>query len=435
MLINIPTINDRITHSQLTEKLVLVSILLFPILSLSVRHWLSGIFSLLALIALIVAIRGPHQLYKEEKVLFALFALLLISFLVSASLNGWSDNSTRRLGTVLKYFLFFPLYLLIRQFKDLSSFLFYGIVFGGLILGLQALIDVFYSGRDQGWGIYGPIIFGDLSILFFSLTLVILFFTAQYSRTTYLLIFSLILSALAVVLSGSRNAWLASAFSIFAIPLLCYRFIKYRRSILVIIPIILIAGSATLFTDAMQKRLALAYTEFKTYIYEGAPKDSPLSANSIGTRLEQWRVAIPIAMEAPLFGHGGGTAGKHVSRYAQKGLAHPDLNNPDTEKGIGGLHSTYFETLVNEGIIGLVIMLSFLIYPIYIFTRARKYDPLLSTAGIIFVANYMIFGISENPFVHDNFSSVYLILLSVFFSEIIRNKYNAKPPSTIRAEK
>jgi hypothetical protein len=77
--------------------------------------------------------------------------------------------------------------------------------------------------------------------------------------------------------------------------------------------------------------------------------------------------------------------------------------------------------------------LSFFIYPIYIFTRARKYDPLLSTAGIIFVANYMIFGISENPFVHDNFSSVYIIFLSVFFSETIRKKYSAKSPGSVRA--
>jgi O-antigen ligase len=372
-----------------------------------------------------VVFRQPHQLYKEEKVLFILFALLLISFALSATLNGWSDNSIRRLGTVLKYILFFPVYLLLRQFKDLSSFLFVGIVLGGSILGLQALFDVFYLGKEQGWGIYGSIIFGNLSILFFSITLILLFFTTKHSKTIYLYISSLLLSALAVYLSGSRNAWLAAAFSVFLIPILCYRFMKFKRTILIIIPIFLVTISASLFTDTMQKRLKLAYTEFTSYITEGVPHDEPLLTNSIGTRLEQWRVAMQLVKDAPFFGYGGGSAGKYVTRYAEKGMAHPDLINPKTEKGIGGLHSTYFESMINEGIIGLIIMLLFLLYPAYIFIKARKLNPLLSTVGILFIGNYMIFGISENPFVHDNFSSVYLILLSVFFSEVIRQKYSS----------
>lgn len=348
----------------------------------------------------------------------------------SASLNDWSDNSIHRLGTVLKYVLFFPVYLLIRKYKDLTSFLFLGIVIGGAILGLQALYDVLYLGLNQGWGIYGSIIFGDLSILFFSITLILLFFTNKHSTTTYLYIFSLILSALAVYLSGSRNAWLASLFSVLLIPLLCYRYMKYKTAILAIIPIFIIAGSATLFTDTMQERLVLAYAEFTTYMTDGAPRDTPLSTNSVGTRLEQWRVALKIYKGAPFFGYGGGNAAKQVNRYVEKGLAHPDLYNPKSEKGIGGLHSTYFETLVNEGLIGLIIMLLFLFYPLYIFVTSRKFDPLLSTVGIVFIANYMIFGISENPFVHDNFSSVYLILLSVLFSETIRKKHDADTHSS-----
>jgi O-antigen ligase len=433
MLAKFSLIFERISKSAYPENFVVLAILLFPILSLSVRHWLSGIYSLLALLALFIVFKKTHQLHKEEKILFALFALLLLSFFISASLNGWSDNSMRRLGTVLKYVLFFPLYLLIRQFKDLSSFLLTGIVAGAAILGIQSIIDIVFLGHSQVWGIYGPIIFGNLSILFFSLTLILLFFQGTTSKTSYIYIFSLILSALAVFLSGSRNAWLAAVFSIFAIPLLCYRFMKYKRTILVIIPIVIITASASLFTDTMQIRMNRAITEFQTYMAEGAPRDIPIKENSIGFRLETWRVALIITKDAFLFGYGGGNVGKHVSRYAQKGLAHQDLINPDTEKGIGGLHSTYFETLLNEGVIGLVIMMIFLLYPMYIFVKARKYSPILSTIGIIFISNYMIFGISENPFVHDNYSSVYIIFLSVFFSETIRKKYSAKSPGSVRA--
>jgi len=304
-----------------------------------------------------------------------------------------------------------------------------GILLGGVVLGLQAIFDVLYLGLNQGGGIYGSIIFGDLSVLFFSITLILLFFTTKHSKTTYLYIFSLILSALAVYLSGSRNAWFASLISVFLIPLLCYKHMRYKKVILVIFPIVLIVSSAILLTDNIQKRLALAYSEFTTYMVDGAPINTSLSDSSVGTRLEQWRVALHLTKDAPFFGYGGGNAGKHVTRYAQQGLAHPDLNNPDTEKGIGGLHSTYFETLINEGMIGLIIMLLFLLYPLYEFFKTRNFNPLLSAVGVIFITNYMIFGITENPFVHDNFSSVYLIFLSVFFSEVIREKYIADSPN------
>ncbi|MDH3712252.1 MAG: O-antigen ligase family protein [Gammaproteobacteria bacterium] len=396
---------------------------MFPVLSLSVRHWLSGIYSLLALLALFVVFRKSHDLFKEEKILFALFILLLLSFTISASLNGWSDNSIRRLSNVLKYILFFPTYLLIRQYKDLSGLLFMGIVTGGAALGLQAIFDVFYLGLPQGSGIYGTIIFGDLSILFFSTTLILLFFKKEFSVTTWLYIISAMLSALAVYLSGSRNAWIASVFCVLVIPLLCFKFMKYKRAILVIVPIVTISASTFFFTETVHKRLNLAVSEFTTFVAQGAPKDIPIKYNSVGFRLEQWRVALHITHDAFFFGYGGGNAGKHVKRYAEKGLAHPDLIVLDTERGIGGLHSTYFETLINEGVIGLAVMFVFVFYPIYTFLKARESSPLLSTVGIIFVTNYMIFGISENPFVHDNFTSVYLILLSVFFSETIRNKY------------
>ncbi len=423
MLAKSKLLYDRVRQPTHTETFVALAILLFPVLSLIVRHWLSGIYSLLALLALFVVFRRSHRLYSEEKILLGLFALLLLSFMLSASLNEWSDNSIRRLSNVLKYIVFFPLYLLIRQNKDLTGLLFTGIAVGGAVLGLQAIVDVFYSGLEQGWGIYGPIVFGDLSVLFFSITLILLFFKADVSITTILYVVSLILSALAIALAASRNAWIACLFSVLAIPLLCFKFMKYRRAIMVIIPLLLVSASASFFTDSMHQRLDRALSEFTSYVTQGAPKNVPIMSNSVGFRLEQWRVALHITHDALFFGYGGGNAGKHVKRYAEKGLAHPDLINPDTEKGIGGLHSTYFETLITEGVVGLVIMMLFLLYPLYVFAKARSFNPLISTVGVLFITNYMIFGISENPFIHDNFTSVYLILLSVLFSELVREKH------------
>ena len=421
------TFIDHINSGSTRDKLVMLSILLFPTLSMSARHWLSGIFTLLAIVALFVTFRGHRKLYKEEKVFLVLLALYILCFFISATLNDWSVNSIRRVGNVMKYVFFFPLYLLIRQYTDLHRLLLVGIVIGGIVLGLQALYDVLVSGNTQAWGIYGPIVFGDLSVLFFAITLILVIFNNRLTLSTYILTFALLMAVLAGLLSGSRNAWVAAVFSVLIIPFLCFPYVKYKKTLL-LLPVIIFIISATTFAlnNSMQDRLALAYNEVKTYLTQGAPENIPIKSNSAGYRLEQWRVAMHIYKDAPFFGHGGGNAGKNVNRYAEKGLAHPDMINLDTETTIGGLHNTYFEALVNEGIIGLVIILMFLLYPLWIFIRTRKYNPLLSTIGIVFMANYLIFGITENPFVHDNFTSVYLLFLAVFFSEAVRSKYTAQ---------
>ncbi len=407
-------------QSDAPGKLVFLLVLLFPVFSLSLRHWLSGIYSLLLLLSLAFAWRSRTALCREEKVLFTLLALYLASFFLSATLNEWTDASIRRLGNVGKYLLFFPLYLYIRRYPAALKFLLMGVLLGAGVLGLQALYDILVRGLNRGEGIYGPIIYGDLAALFFAIALAMAFFDRRHVVPAWGYLLALLLSLLAAVLSTSRNAWLALAFSLLAVPLLSYRHSPYRKAALAVLPLILIAAAVFISSNVVQDRLKLAWTEFQTFVTVGAPRDVPIIENSVGFRLEQWRVALHLVPRAPLFGVGGGNAGRHVTRYAEQGLAHPDLINPHTLTGIGGLHSTYFESLVNEGIVGLLVILAFVLYPLWLFIRIRGRAPALSTIGILFSLNYLIFGITENPFVHDNFSSVYLLFLAVFFSAAAR---------------
>ncbi len=426
-MLNIRNLKNDYFASSLGDKIALAIIFLFPVLSLSVRHWLSGLYSVLALVALFLIFRRPGALYREEKILLALLFLFLASFFLSATLNDWSPNSFRRVGNVIKFIIFFPTYLLIRHYKNAIKYFLAGIVLGGSVLGIQAILDmtVFHSG--EAGGIYGPIIFGNLGVLFYAFCTVLFLFEKQHTRFSYLLLIPILLSLLAMYLSASRNAWLAAIYTTIAIPFLCLAFIKHKNVLLAFIFIVLSLSVVVMSTDTIRERGARAYNELTTFINDGAPKDVSLLTTSVGFRLEQWRVALMIFKEKPLFGHGGGTAGKHVTRYAQKGIAHPDLNIPATIKGIGGLHSTYFESLVNEGIIGLIIILSFILYPLYIFIRYKKYNQPIAIMGILFSTNFLIFGTTENPFVHNNFSSIYLVFLGILFSTVVRSKYENDP--------
>ena len=110
----------------------------------------------------------------------------------------------------------------------------------------------------------------------------------------------------------------------------------------------------------------------------------------------------------------------------KEGKAHPDLYDLPSETGIGDTWSTYVDSLVHEGSFGFIILMIFLLYPMYIWLKLRKYNYLTSSIGVLFTLNFMIFGISENPFISDNATSVYLIFLAVLFSSLIHAKYAAE---------
>ena len=426
MPLTIPiSIINEIKNKTLLEKSVYILIFLFPVLSLSVRHWLSGIFSLLALISLIYFFVSRKKLYVEEKLLLWIFFAFICSFLLSATLNDWSPNSLRRTGTEFKYLLFFPLYIMLRQFIHLRDILLYGTILGGIALGLHAIYDVIYTSHGRGWGIYGPIIFGDLAVLYFSISTSILIYKKNLSPFTALLILSIILSLIASYLSGTRNAWVALIVNIPILLLLFWQTHKSKKVLFSYLALVLTTFIIALVSvTTIKDRSINAYNEFTTFIQYGAEEDYDLINSSVGFRLGQWRAATQIFQEAPFFGYGAGNASKQVNRHVEKGLAHKDLYNPKAETGIGGLHSTYFDALVNEGVIGLIILFIFLLYPIYIFIKLRKYDQLTSSLGLLLILNYMIFGTTENPFVHDNFSSVYLIFIAVLFSYLVKAKYS-----------
>jgi O-antigen ligase len=401
---------------------------LFPVLSLSVRHWLSGLYSLIFLASLFLFWRKYKELERDEKIILFAFIAFIISFLISATLNGWTDSSIRRLGAELKLVMFFPVYLAVRQQPSAIRWLFAGVVFGGIVIGLQAFYDTFFTSWQRGWGIYGSIIFGDLAALYFGFLMVIYIHLRRgLSRQSNIVILSAIsLSVIAAILSGSRNAWIAVILILIIIGLMNFRSIGIPRlfkgfAVFVLGVILLIYSTpASIYT-----RADTAINEFKNYMDVDKRNKSTLIENSVGIRLEQWRVASNLVLEKPVFGFGGGNAGRETNRYVKLGKAHPDLYNEKAYTGYAGAHSAYFETMVTEGLAGLIIFLFLLLFPLYVFIKSRNSHPVTSELGIIFSVSFMVFSLTENPFVHDNFLSIYFVYFSVLYSTVALQKKEA----------
>ncbi len=412
-----------------SEKALFILLFLFPILSLSVRHWLSGVFSLITLLSLFYAWPSlkVKPLQREEKVLFVIFGFYFFSVLLSSTVTGWSESSYHRLGTEMKYLAFFPFYLYIRQHPAAWRGLILAIPLGGIVLGLQAIYDTYFSGIGFAKGIYGPIIYGNLSVLLAVFSLIF----ALTNRNKFWVginLLAAVLAMLAVIYSGSRNAWLAAIISLIILPFLIGARTTFWRVSSGYMAIVAVAAMMIISTPySITSRFGVAADEFKSYFHHDfSAGNEKIYTTSVGVRLEMWRSALIIIKNNPLLGVGPGNMGLAMNELVEKGYAPQAVyRNPAGIRGIH-VHNAYFEVMGTQGIVGLSVLLLMLFYPLYVFVHNKHYDRRIASLGIILMSGFMIFSLTEIPFIHDNFSSIFLTFLSVFFAWIMHAKYSPR---------
>jgi len=415
--------------SAVPEKALFVLLFLFPILSLSVRHWLSGAFSLITLLSLFYAWPSlkVKPLQREEKVLFAIFGFYFFSILLSSTVTGWSESSYHRLGTEMKYLVFFPFYLYIRQYPAAWRGLILAIPLGGIVLGIQAIYDTYFSGIGRANGIYGPIIYGDLAVLLAMFSLIFAL-TNRNKLWVGINLLGAVLAMLAVIYSGSRNAWLAVIVSLTILPFLIgtrTTFWRISSGYMVILAVAIIMIVSTPHT--ITSRFGIAADEFKSYFHHDFnTENNNINSTSVGLRFEMWRSALIIIKRHPILGVGPGNMGVAMNELVVKGeVPQAVYRNPAEVRGVH-VHNAYFEVMGTQGIIGLSALLLMLFYPLYVFVHNKYYDRRIASLGIVLMSGFMIFSLTEIPFIHDNFSSIFLTFLSVFFAWIMHAKYSPR---------
>jgi O-antigen ligase len=148
----------------------------------------------------------------------------------------------------------------------------------------------------------------------------------------------------------------------------------------------------------------------------------------VGIRVEQWRAGILMFRERPLFGYGIGNVGPEINRYVESGKVHPAIYVAGAEDGgPSHLHSAYFDALAYKGIIGLITLLSVLFYPAYLALQRQRRAP--HAAGLVLVNSlaFAIFSLTEDPFIRNNFTSVYLVFTTAALALLLTEEGRGKP--------
>ena len=409
------------------EAFTVSLIFLFPLFANSLRHWVAGVFILLALLSLFSVKKFTYDLRKEEKIFLAIILIHVLSTILSNVLAGWTYAShTWFFSGEIRFIFAIPIYLHLRRIPEIWKYLVYSLPLAAIIIGLTGLIDFlmrYMSGDIEmifAEGVYGHIFQGNIAALWSVLSYLAIDYFKDNRRMQMLCVSGAVLGIIGALASVTRNAWL-SVVLLYVIVFFMQggigRIIKTPG--LGKISLISVALVSVLYFmsgfDYINDRLKQVYQEPVEYFQ--SDKTQPMKFTSIGFRLEQWRGVLFAFEEKPLFGHGVGNSGKVHNGYIREGKLNEVIYQEPTEKtgSPSHVHSAYFEYLGDTGIVGFVLIILVLFYAPYLAYKSRTKDGLAWKFVIIHGAAFGIASLTEVPFIRNNWTSIFLILSIVFF--------------------
>lgn len=393
------------------QNLITLLVFMFPIGALTVRHWLSGIFTILCLSSIGFLIARRKLIINklnihEARLLWLLLAHFLI-FLITAFINDPTFQNKWKIMIEIRFLLAIPLYLMIRQVPSASKALLWGCAAGVVVTTLQALYETHYLGVGYTRGIYGSLFTGPITMLMGHLLLPGAIIMTR-NITVRLLIWAVALASLYVVLiTEARGAYVAMLLVPFIMTL--YATVGWKRITVIILTLI---AAATFVTTSshISSRFSTAEKEIKRYFAE-ENKAGLKRLGSSDTRLEMWRSLQYFARDHAIFGVGTGNYNKAVQVYIGQGLVN---------KAIGKFshpHNAFANAFMLKGIFGLIVTLLLIFYPLYIFIKTKGPDKYIAIFGIIHLTSMFIHSMNESAtFNKGNFAAVLLVYLTCFYS-------------------
>jgi O-antigen ligase len=145
--------------------------------------------------------------------------------------------------------------------------------------------------------------------------------------------------------------------------------LKWRSVVVILCATTVLAGLAWAISPALQRRTDSFLTDYRLY----KERDLP---TSIGLRIEFWQKSLRFFAEAPVFGHGTGSARGLFERAAvgQPGGAGAEI--------IGNPHNQTLNAAVQWGVIGVIVLYAMWLQHLLLF----RGEGLVTWIGLLVVA-------------------------------------------------
>ncbi|MFO8005998.1 O-antigen ligase family protein [Thioalkalivibrio sp.] len=421
--------------TEFSAKVLGGALFAFPLLMAIASHWASTIFVLVAVIAFfsmraalsMFASRAPLRI--EELLYIGIVLAYLGTTVISNTLSGWTEGSISWFEATFRFLLAIPLFLYMRAHPECVMYLLRAVPLAGIIIGSYVLAMLFIeNGRIDGP--YGPIVVGNMAVLLMVVSLA----TMQYPtyRLTWKIPIHLVgamFALVAVVLSGTRSAWLAT---LIVLPMAIFMALKALPSPRLRTGILIgtmVAFGAVIMVSVLgqpkltQERLALAVKQTTDYLSaETREQRDQASRTSIGVRLEQWRVGLLVFSDHPFFGVGVGNVGDEINQRISEGRVSPAIEVPSRRVNSNvHLHSAYIDALAFKGAIGFSALMLLLLYPAVLGLSRQMRGKRAWDLAILVMMVFAVISLTVDPFIRNGYTSIYIMFqmsaLALLFSE------------------
>ncbi|AGA34683.1 O-antigen polymerase [Thioalkalivibrio nitratireducens DSM 14787] len=302
-----------------------------------------------------------------------------------------------------------PVYLVLRHaLQDparLRTALEWGLAAGAVGTLAVALYQYFWLGHPRVTNFLMVINLGfvNVAMLFLALGLM------RGSAYRPLLAVAMVAMTLIALLNATRG-------SLVVIPLLLVAWVLLNRDRVSLrslgvgaLAFVVLAGLAYSAIPALQDRVAQSVDEAR-FIARG-DLESPISS---GDRLGLWIAAGHAFLENPLTGLMRSQREEQIGDLVDAGVVHSRVA---VFTG-GHAHNHYFEMLASTGILGLVGILAYMVFPAVLFLWRYRRDRSdgFALAGLLFVAAFMVSSMTEVPLKKDYIAFFYGSLVAALLA-------------------
>lgn len=360
------------------DKLFLFIILFTP-LSINIEEFVSsqiGLFlptePLLFGMLLIILFNQIRKNHFDQRFLLhpitIIFTAQLIWILLTAITSTHPDVSFKFLLTKLWFIIPIYFYGVIFFQKERRIYQFLGLFLGSLsIVVIYTLFNHALNGfdEDSGHWVMFPFFkdhtsYGAILALVYPVLFGLLFSKKRGPLLRLTLLFLIVLIGFGIFMSYTRAAWLSLVGALLVYLLIRFKIHFKYLAIVGFIGIIYIASSWTSIMHNLERNNSEHATENLDERIESIGNISTDASNL--ERLNRWGSAIRMWQEKPILGWGPGT---YAMEYAPFQLASGKTIISTNSGNMGNAHSEYLGPLSEQGLIGMLLMISLVIYIIY----------------------------------------------------------------------
>jgi O-antigen ligase len=382
---------------------------LFPIAFMSIK----GIGELILFILMLTGIKflfvdkiNPFK-QNELKLLSIItllyFSVVLLSIIFSDDMKTLLHFSNREL-----HFLFAPLVALAVFKANINQkILILAIKLSLIVMGGLVLYQNFNGVSRPSWVMNANVI-GNLMVLLLFMSWVNI--STEKLHNLLLTFVSSALGVSAIILSGTRGAWIS--FLVLLIVLLFL--LNYKKSNdnkkfqIILLSMFVVIGAFAMSNNYVKDRITIAITQINNW-NSGKHLNS-----SVGLRLEMYKAGILAVKEKPIIGYGYRNTNKAVAKFA-------DDSVKSTILGFNHLHNTYINSLVFGGVIALFSLLALLFLPLRKFWHTYKNNDneKYGLLGILLCVGYANFGMTGVLFGDTFMNSFYVFFLAILLPKSV----------------